>query len=126
MAYMGDHELPVKNIVLHKKIKDVVLDLYEEMLNTYTLPVIQENKWDEFGGCFNFRIMRGYNAISTHAFGIAIDQCPSKGAYGNVKAKQTFPQEIVLLFTSRGFDWGGSWPEKYQADCMHFQACTGY
>lgn len=69
--------------------------------------------WDdvEFGGSYSVRPMHGGGALSTHAWGIAIDLIP---------VGPTMPAQIVELFAHYGFTWGGP------PDPAHFQFATGY
>jgi hypothetical protein len=81
------------------------------------------NGYHVLGGIYNFRQMRGYPALSTHSWGIAIDINPHLAPF---KEKPNQPRFIVDIFKARGWDWGGDWYPKYNYDGMHFQACTGY
>jgi len=85
------------------------------------LKYLQENDWDRWGGCFNFRLKRGSNELSTHAWGIAVDINPHIAPFGGDPDKQ--PYFIVKAFERRGFEWGGRWS---YPDGQHFQACHGY
>lgn len=70
------------------------------------------------------RSIAGTDRPSPHSYGIAIDLNPKKGAYwrwtGGEEhpAQASYPTEIVTLFESEGFIWGGKWREY---DLMHFE-----
>jgi hypothetical protein len=75
-----------------------------------------------FGGCFAFRPQRTGSKLSTHSWGIAIDlnsESNAQGSAGNM------PAELIEIFRSAGFEWGGNWRGK-ACDPMHFQFCSGY
>lgn len=90
------------------------------------------NELKTFDGCFNIRIIRGYEKkydqlikagkydeaaklISLHAWGVAIDVNAAWNGLGKVP---TLSAAFVKCFTDAGFDWGGNWTRK---DGMHFQ-----
>ena len=76
----------------------------------------------EYGGIYSARTKRGSNGqLSTHAFGIAIDLCPSQYPLGSDKR---LPAEVISCFTKVGFFYGGDFNGR--KDPMHFQLCTGY
>lgn len=110
----------------HRLVVDSMADALQEIVDYKGHQWLRERNLDLFGGVFANRKMIGYNALSTHAWGIAIDYCPNIGRLGSRADADEYPRFIVKAFTSRGFDWGGAWPAKYQPDAMHFQACTGY
>ena len=77
---------------------------------------------DRFGGCYNYRPMRGGSALSTHAWGAAVDLDPERNqlTWGADKAAFAAPEYeafwqiveahgAVSLGRSRNRDW------------MHFQ-----
>jgi hypothetical protein len=74
------------------------------------------------GGGFVYREIAGTDRLSGHAFGIAVDLDPSHGAYhrwdDGSRWRNEVPQEIVDIFESEGFIWGGRW---YHYDTMHFE-----
>lgn len=78
-----------------------------------------------FSGTWNIRNMRGGNAISTHAWGLAIDISAPYNALGKKpgynKLSFTENSEIVKAFEAEGAVWGGRWEKR--PDPMHFQFC---
>lgn len=78
------------------------------------------------GGTFNWRPIAGSEALSPHAFGIAIDINVRYGNYWRWDAEKNgqpsyvnrIPREIVDVFERHGFIWGGKW-SRY--DTMHFE-----
>ncbi len=80
---------------------------------------------ERIGGTWTWRSMYRSRAISTHAFGIAIDLNPQYGSYWRwarwrevPRWRNTLPQEIVDAFEAEGFIWGGRWR---RFDTMHFE-----
>lgn len=80
-------------------------------------------KFLEYGGCYEYRLIANTNILSTHAWGIGVDICPSIGRRGNFADRDSYPPGVVYEFKSRGWEWGGEWENP---DPMHFQACTDY
>ena len=76
-----------------------------------------------FSGAWNIRNMRGGSALSTHAYGVAIDIAAPYNALGKKPGynKHSFTEKslIVKAFQEEGWVWGGPWS---RPDGMHFQA----
>ena len=76
-------------------------------------------------GTFAHRQVAGSEALSAHAFAVAIDLNPDKSPYWRwnpapdilQNAREHFPQAIVDAFEAEGFIWGGKW---HAFDFMHF------
>lgn len=75
-----------------------------------------------YGGCYNWRMKRGASKPSTHSWGIAIDLNARTNGMGTAG---DMDPELVALFESYGFVWGGRWSGANK-DPMHFQYCSGY
>lgn len=107
-------------------------NIFAKTLQHYGLPRIQQLGLDLFGGCYNFRKMRGGSAWSMHSWGIAIDLDPARNSLyqtsgpKNTKGRPSKPAEFskpeyepfwkiveseggVSLGRQRNYDW------------MHFQ-----
>ena len=77
-------------------------------------------------GTFAHRQVAGSEALSAHAFAVAIDLNPDKNPYWRwnpapdilQNAREHFPQAIVDAFEAEGFIWGGKW---HAFDFMHFE-----
>jgi D-alanyl-D-alanine carboxypeptidase-like protein len=77
-------------------------------------------------GTYNCRPVAGSNRQSTHGLGIAIDIARAHSHYwrwsksdgeGHFRYRNEIPWEIVRIFETHGFIWGGKW---YHYDTMHF------
>jgi hypothetical protein len=77
---------------------------------------------DLYGGCYNFRKMRGGSDWSRHAWGIAIDLSPEKNALKMTHKTAQFARPeykpMIDIFYKHGFV--GLGPEE-DRDWMHFQ-----
>lgn len=111
---MGDKSLVCRNFYGNKKIVKSVIDAFKEILDTFGLESIKKNGYDNYGGCYEYRNSRGYDQLSDHAWGMAIDYLPQLGPLGELSM---IPDEIVKIFKKRGFVWGGDW---WRPDGMHF------
>ena len=76
-------------------------------------------------GTYNCRAVADTGEPSPHAYGIAIDLNLAFSDYwlwhphtGKIAYHNRMPEEIVRIFESHGFIWGGKW---YHYDTMHFE-----
>jgi hypothetical protein len=73
-------------------------------------------------GTYNYRKIAGTSRLSMHSYGIAIDISTKYGDYWrwskDKKYKNQIPKEIVDIFESNGFIWGGRWKH---FDTFHFE-----
>jgi peptidoglycan L-alanyl-D-glutamate endopeptidase CwlK len=87
---------------------------------------------DNNTSAFNYRVIAGTSQLSHHATGRAIDvnpvQNPYVGVDGDVSprgavydpsVRGTVTDDIVALFKSYGWAWGGDWGDR--KDWQHFQ-----
>ncbi|HND77247.1 MAG TPA: M15 family metallopeptidase [bacterium] len=129
MKYMGNAVLPyplklawmpektIKRMYCHRDMIPVFQKVFNDIYQAGLAP-----KAELFGGCFNFRLKRTTNKLSTHSWGIAIDLNPATNALGT---KGNMNPSIVKIFKNNGFIWGGDWAD-LNCDPMHFQFCDGY
>lgn len=119
MTYAGK---PVKSISFHKKaapaLEAALQAIWDECGRKQS--VIDAHGLSEYGGTFNYRLIRGSSNLSNHAFGIAIDLAPSGNPLGATKG--TMPMFAVKAFEDQGFTWGGRY--RGRKDLMHFDATT--
>jgi D-alanyl-D-alanine carboxypeptidase len=119
MLYAGK---PIKTMAFHSKCAAALGAALNEIWETCDKDqkTIEKNGLQEFGGTFNYRLIRGSSAISNHSFAIAIDLAPSGNALGVKKGKM--PAFAVKAFKDQGFRWGGDY--KGRKDWMHFEAVS--
>jgi hypothetical protein len=117
-----DESVTIRKFTCHRVVRPVLETIFEEIWNLYGKDpkAISESRMDRFGGCYNFRRMRGGSRLSTHAWGIAVDLDPEKNPLGKPYNKDhgMIPMEVVEIFTKYGAEWGGKWS---RADAQHFQ-----
>ena len=73
MRLAWDKNTKVNTMRCHKLVAQNFTNVFNDLLTHYGLAKIQELGIDLFGGCFNFRAMRGGSDYSRHSWGIAID-----------------------------------------------------
>lgn len=58
---------PVKRMRCHKKVSQAFLNVFNDLLKHYGEAKLNELEITDFGGCFNYRLMRGSNSkLSAH------------------------------------------------------------
>ena len=113
-----DTSKKVTKITCHKKVKDSILRVLTKTLQHYGIAEIKRLRLDYFGGCFNYRLMRGGTSLSTHSWGIAIDFDPINNQLSWGRDKATFARPEynkwwefweeegwVSLGRDRNYDW---------------------
>ncbi|CAM2782382.1 M15 family metallopeptidase [Helicobacter burdigaliensis] len=76
----------------------------------------------KIGGTYKYRKIANTNRLSAHSYGIAIDINVAHSRYWlwdkTRKNPKKIPQQIIEIFESEGFIWGGKW---WHYDTMHFE-----
>jgi hypothetical protein len=72
-----------------------------------------------YGGGYNYRLMRGSNQLSMHAWGCAVDFDPAKNGFGDSTPAFANHKPVLKAFADEGWTWGGRWAKP---DGMHWQA----
>lgn len=123
MRVAWDKSQIIRRFRCHEKVAGTFERVFSRALDAYGLAEIQRLGLDLFGGCYNFRPMRGGNNWSMHSWGIAVDLDPERNQlkWGRDKAafakteyvpfwKIVEDEGLVSLGRVKNFDW------------MHFQA----
>jgi len=107
MRLAWDKNTKVTKIRCHRLIATKLSNALLEVLQVYGLPKIQELGIDLFGGCFNFRAMRGGSDYSRHSWAVAFDLDPERNQLKTPYSKANFskPEYAKLheIFEKHGF-----------------------
>lgn len=122
MRLSWDLEHSITSMRCHKLVADNFKSVFADLLKIYGLPKIQELGIDLFGGCFNFRKMRGGSDYSRHSWGVAIDLDPDRNQLKESALTARFSKPeykpMIDIFYNHGFKSLGV--EK-NYDWMHFE-----
>jgi len=119
MLYDGKE---VKKMRCHKLVSHKFLAVFNEILAVYGLEKIKALGINKFGGCFNFRKMRGGSDYSRHSWGIAIDLDPERNQLKETSKTARFARPeykpMIDIFYKHGFVSLG---REKNYDWMHFE-----
>jgi hypothetical protein len=122
MRLAWDKNTTVKTMRCHKLVADNFTNVFNDLLAVYGLAKIQELGIDLFGGCFNFRAMRGGSDYSKHSWGIAIDLDPERNKLKETSKTARFARAeykpMIDIFYKHGFISLG---REKNYDWMHFE-----
>ena len=122
MRLAWDKNTKVNTMRCHKLVAQNFTNAFNEILSVYGLAKIQDLGIDLFGGCFNFRSMRGGSDYSRHSWGIAIDLDPERNQLKETSKTARFARpeykSMIDIFYKHGFVNLGV--EK-NYDWMHFE-----
>ena len=111
-----------KRMQCHKLVAPIFQKIHREVLEYYGMNRIKELEIDLFGGCYNFRKMRGGNDWSRHSWGIAEDLSTKKNSLNMGAKKAQFAKAeyrpLMEAYYDNGFVNQGI--EK-GFDYMHFE-----
>lgn len=113
----------VKKTKVHPKLKDRFLSVFTKVLEVYGLEKIKELGLDQYGGCHNYRVMRGGTELSRHSWAIAMDFDPANNQlkWNHRKARFAKPEydQWWNIWEEFGFESLGREEDR---DWMHVQA----
>ena len=122
MRLAWDTKTKVNTMRCHKLVADDFSKVFAELLQVYGLAKIQDLGIDLFGGCFNFRAMRGGSDYSRHSWGIAIDLDPVRNQLHETSKTARFARPeykaMIDIFYKNGFVSLG---REKNYDWMHFE-----
>lgn len=117
-----DKRQTVTKIQCHKLIADKLKKALNDILCHYGLDEIKRLGINIYGGCFNYRLMRGGNQPSKHSWGIAIDLDPERNSLHATSATAQFAKPeykaMIDIFYLNGFINLG---REKNYDWMHFE-----
>lgn len=118
-----DDSVTVSRIRCHKLEVANVEDIFWNILDVYGLDKIQALGINLYGGCFNYRQMRGGSSWSRHAWGTAIDLDPARNQLHETKKTARFARpeykQMIDIFEDHGWLSLG---RTRNYDWMHFEA----
>lgn len=123
MRLAWDTHTSVTKISCHKKLVPVLTKIFKELLAYYGIEKIKSLGIDLYGGCFNYRLMRGSTkTLSVHSWGAAIDLDPARNQLKETSATARFARKeykpMLDIFEANGFYSLGRYQNR---DFMHFQ-----
>lgn len=113
----------IKSFQCHKLIKDKLFAVFTDILAHYGIDEIKRLQLDDYGGCFNYRMMRGSTKnLSRHSWGIAIDLDPDRNLLHETSRTARFARPeykaMIDIFYKHGFKSLG---REENRDWMHFE-----
>lgn len=112
----------VKSIECHKLIADKLVAVFTDILAHYGIEEIKRLQLDDYGGCFNYRLMRGGTKLSRHSWGVAIDLDPDRNLLRETTKTARFArpeyEPMIDIFYKHGFKSLGV---ELGFDWMHFE-----
>lgn len=124
MRIAWDLNTSIKKMQCHKLVASQFTKIFEDIWHHYG-DKVKELGIDIYGGCYNFRQMRGGTEWSRHSWAIAIDLWPEKNLLHETSRTARFARpeykKMIDIFYANGFENLGV--EK-NYDWMHFQAAS--
>jgi hypothetical protein len=123
MRIAWDRKTKIKRIQCHKLIATQLLNVLNDLLTHYGYESLVELGIDVYGGCFNYRLMRGSTTtLSKHSWATAIDLDPDRNLLHETSKTARFARPeykpMIDIFYKHGFINLGV--EK-NYDWMHFE-----
>jgi hypothetical protein len=126
MRLAWDPHVSVTRIQCHKLIAGQLELVFEDILKHYGIDEIRRLGIDLYGGCYNYRLMRGSSKTwSRHSWGIAVDLDPARNLLKETHKTARFARPeykpMIAIFYKHGFK--GLGPEQ-DRDWMHFEIAS--
>lgn len=115
---------PIKSITVNQKIAASLLRVFNDIFEQceHDQKKVDALGVSAYGGCYNYRPVRGSSNLSNHAFGAAIDLDPERHPLGKRGGPFSKDKIVVNAFKKEGWLWGGDY--KSRADEMHMEAVS--
>lgn len=122
MRLAWDKNTVITKMRCHKLVANQFKAVFAEILAVYGMTNIVKLGLDLYGGCFNFRAMRGGSDYSRHSWAVAIDLDPERNQLKETSATARFARPeykpMIDIFYKHGFESLG---REKNYDWMHFQ-----
>lgn len=122
MRLAWDKNTVITKMRCHKLVAQNFSNVFSEILAVYGMANIIKLGIDLYGGCFNFRAMRGGSDYSRHSWAVAIDLDPERNQLKTPYSKSQFAKQeyaqLHAIFEKHGFENLGK-VKGY--DSMHWQ-----
>ena len=114
---------PITSIAINKKCADSLSRIFDViwLASGKNQKIIDDWGVSVFSGSYNYRVMRGGNVLSMHAYGCAIDLDAPRNWFHDQDPHFAKVPQVLKAFEDEGWTWGGSWSGRSK-DGMHFQA----
>jgi hypothetical protein len=122
MRLAWDKDTVVTKMRCHNLVAGKFIKVFSQILAHYGIDKIKELGIDLYGGCFNFRKMRGGSDWSRHSWGVAIDLDPERNQLKETSKTARFARPeykaMIDIFYANGFVNLG---RERNFDWMHFE-----
>lgn len=122
MRLAWDKNTVITKMRCHRLVANQFSAIFADILKVYGMKRIVELGIDLYGGCFNFRAMRGGSDYSRHSWAVAIDLDPERNQLKETSATARFARAeykpMIDIFYKHGFESLG---REKNYDWMHFQ-----
>ncbi len=123
MVVAWDKKMTITSFRCHKLVAGQLSNIFASILKEYGLEEIKRLHINYYGGCYNFRQMRGGKEWSRHSWAIAIDLDPERNLLKETHKTARFARpeykKMIDIFYANGFVGLG---REKDYDWMHFQA----
>jgi hypothetical protein len=125
MRLAWDKSVKVTKMKCHKLAADRFTGFFNALLAHYGYEKLVELGIDIFGGCFNYRAMRGGTEFSRHSWGIAIDLDPERNQLKETSKTARFARPEYAPMIDIAYKHGlVSLGKEMNYDFMHFEVSS--